>query len=191
MPGWRLLGDVGSFYQNYQRFSLYHSAFCQLTLYHRPPLPLFSLRRLCDTELTCSFGGNMTLLSCDVKVATRLPKYIHARAGMEQGSRQTGRPHRWVLLSCRPVRSNEPLHASTPARSGWGSEVEEVTWPRGIWGGWDGSQHLWKLTMINHVGLLSHRKYGLSKGPLEWHNTWRCYVIGDIWVRCLGHINDH
>lgn len=33
----------------------------------------------------------MTLLSCDVKVATRLPKYIHARAGMEQGSRQTGR----------------------------------------------------------------------------------------------------
>ncbi len=28
----------------------------------------------------------MMLLSCDVKVATRLPKYIHARAGMEQGS---------------------------------------------------------------------------------------------------------
>ena len=32
----------------------------------------------------------MMLLSCDVKVATRLPKYIHARAGTEQGSRQTG-----------------------------------------------------------------------------------------------------
>lgn len=30
----------------------------------------------------------MMLLSCDVKVATRLPKYIHARAGMEQGSRR-------------------------------------------------------------------------------------------------------
>lgn len=30
----------------------------------------------------------MMLLSCDVKVATRLPKYIHARAGMEQESRQ-------------------------------------------------------------------------------------------------------
>lgn len=28
----------------------------------------------------------MMLLSCDVKVATRLPKYIHARAGMEQGT---------------------------------------------------------------------------------------------------------
>lgn len=32
----------------------------------------------------------MMLLSCDVKVATRLPKYIHARAGMEQGSWQAG-----------------------------------------------------------------------------------------------------
>lgn len=30
----------------------------------------------------------MMLLSCDVKVATRLPKYIHARAGIEQESRQ-------------------------------------------------------------------------------------------------------
>lgn len=69
----------------------------------------------------------MMLLSCDVKVATRLPKYIHARAGMEQGSGQAGRPHRWVQLSCRPVRSNEPLNASTPARSGSRSEVEEVT----------------------------------------------------------------
>ena len=85
MPGWGLLGDVGSFYQNYRRFSLYRSAFCQLALYHRPPLPLFSLRGLCDTELTCRFAGNTMLLSCDVKVATRLPKYIHARAGMEQG----------------------------------------------------------------------------------------------------------
>lgn len=88
MPGWRPLGNVGSFYQSYKRFSFYRSAFCQLTLYHRPPLPLFSLCGLCDTELTCRFGGNMMLLSCDVKVATRLPKYIHARAGMEQESRQ-------------------------------------------------------------------------------------------------------
>lgn len=38
----------------------------------------------------------MMLLSCDVKVATRLPKYIHARVGMEQGE-QAGRPHRWVI----------------------------------------------------------------------------------------------
>lgn len=30
----------------------------------------------------------MMLLSCDVKVATRLPKCIPAAAGMEQGSRQ-------------------------------------------------------------------------------------------------------
>lgn len=86
MPGWSVLGDVGSFYQNYQRFPLYHSAFCQPTLYHRPALPLFSLRGVCDMELTCRFGGNMMLLSCDLKVATRLPKYIHAAAGMEQGS---------------------------------------------------------------------------------------------------------
>lgn len=64
---------------------LYRSAFCQLVLYHWLPLPLFSLRGLCDMELTCRFGGNMMLLSCDVKVATRLPKYIHARVGMEQG----------------------------------------------------------------------------------------------------------
>lgn len=31
------------------------------------------------------------LLSCDVKVATRLPKYIHATAGMDQRRRQAGR----------------------------------------------------------------------------------------------------
>lgn len=89
MPGLRLLRDVGRFYQKLPLISLYLSAFCQLTLYHRLPLPLFSLDGLCDMELTCRFGGNMMLLSCDVKVATRLPKYIHARAGMEQGSRQT------------------------------------------------------------------------------------------------------
>lgn len=36
----------------------------------------------------------MTLLSCDVKVATRLPKYIHARAGIgAEGARRAG-PHR-------------------------------------------------------------------------------------------------
>lgn len=66
----------------------------------------------------------MMLLSCDVKVATRLPKYIHARAGMERGCRRAS-PLGW--LSCRPVISNEPLHSSTPARSGRGSVVEQVT----------------------------------------------------------------
>lgn len=63
------------------------------------------------------------LLSCDIKVATRLPKYIHARVGKEQADKL----NRWVQLSCRPVRSHELLHVSTSTRSDCGSEVEEVT----------------------------------------------------------------
>lgn len=45
---------------------------------------------------------------------------------------------------------------STPARSGWAAHVEEVTWPSGIWGCWDGSRNLWRLTMINHTTVLAH-----------------------------------
>lgn len=120
MAGWGLLGDVGSFYQNYRRFSLYRSAFCQLALYHRPPLPLFSLRGLCDTELTCRFAGNTMLLSCDVKVATSLPKYIHARAGMEQGSRQAS-PLGFSLAAGLLDQMNRSmlLHLQGQARDLW------------------------------------------------------------------------
>lgn len=84
MPGWGgLLGNASSFDQNYQRSSLSIALLSVSRLFITDHLlPLFSLR---DTELTCRFAGNMMLLSCDVMVATRLPKYIHARAGMEHG----------------------------------------------------------------------------------------------------------
>lgn len=72
----------------------------------------------------------MMLLSCDVKVATRRPKYIHARAGMEQGSRRAGRQAGLTAGFSSAVGLLDEMnrfHASTPARSGSGTVAGEVT----------------------------------------------------------------
>lgn len=82
-----------------------------------PPLPLFSLCGLRDAELTCRFGGNATLLSCDVKVATRRPGYIHATVGMDGGggSSKGKLPPLGSARAVGPVGANEaPRHPVTP-----------------------------------------------------------------------------
>lgn len=69
----------------------------------------------------------MMLLSCDVKVATRRPQIHPCYSGHGwQGSRQASLTAGFGS-SCRPVGANEPLHDSTPARSGEGCVAEEVT----------------------------------------------------------------
>lgn len=85
-----------------------------------PPLPLFSLCGLCDAELTCRFGGNATLLSCDVKVATRRPGYIHATVGMD--GRGSGKREA-TTSPVGPVAANEPLRNSQLHQQGQARDV--------------------------------------------------------------------
>lgn len=129
--GWEPLGRNGLILpKNYKRLPPSITLLPVSSLFITdPPLPLFSLCGLCDAELTCRFGGNATLLSCDVKVATRRPRCSHATVGRDGRGSGKGKlqPLGWAL-GCRLVGANEPLRDIQQAtRSGEGSVAEETT----------------------------------------------------------------
>lgn len=147
------------------------SVVCQLSLYHRPPPPLFALHELCDMELTCRFGGNMMLLSCDVKVATRPLKYIHARVGITAsplGSAQLWACERkWGASRSlhQQGQAGQPTWRRSRDRLGFEAAEMEVK----IYEGWQ-----WLTTLVG-----TYREHGLSDAQLDWHNP-QCWQA-ELW----------